>query len=226
MAAPPGLLSQQFVPEYAVSPPPGGLVDENPLVTAILGAAKVTGRTNSGLSLGAISAATREENATVKDSTGKIVAQTRTTIPTSDEINCAKCHGTTDTFGDILRKHDSMHGTNLASQAPVLCQSCHADPILHTTNQGGSTEYFSAAMHKSHSTRGAACYDCHPGDKTQCSRSIAHTAPGGNCETCHGDVGHMSVDQPVVQMNMGWCLNCHEKQPNAPQLMDCVICHQ
>ncbi len=47
-----------------------------------------------------------------------------------------------------------------------------------------------------------------------------------NCENCHGDVGHMTVDHPVVRMNMGWCLSCHEKQANAQQLMDCVTCHQ
>jgi hypothetical protein len=53
-----------------------------------------------------------------------------------------------------------------------------------------------------------------------------HINNGVNCETCHGDVGHMTVDKPVVRMNMGWCLDCHEKQPNASQLMDCVICHR
>ncbi len=51
-------------------PPAGGVVEENPLVTNILGAAKVTGRTSSGFSLGAISAATGEESATVRDSAG------------------------------------------------------------------------------------------------------------------------------------------------------------
>ena len=54
----------------------------------------------------------------------------------------------------------------------------------------------------------------------------AHVNNGVNCETCHGDVGHMTVAKPVVKMNMGWCLECHEKQPNASQLMDCVICHR
>lgn len=54
-----------------------------------------------------------------------------------------------------------------------------------------------------------------------------HVVTGGlNCERCHGDVGHMTVAQPVVNMNMGWCLSCHEQQPNAKQLMDCVVCHQ
>jgi hypothetical protein len=54
----------------------------------------------------------------------------------------------------------------------------------------------------------------------------AHINNGVNCETCHGDVGHMTVAKPVVKMNMGWCLDCHEKQPNASQLKDCVICHR
>ena len=53
-----------------------------------------------------------------------------------------------------------------------------------------------------------------------------HVAAGRNCEECHGDVGHMTVARPVVAMNMGWCLNCHEQQPNAVQLKDCVICHR
>ena len=55
----------------------------------------------------------------------------------------------------------------------------------------------------------------------------AHVVVGGlNCETCHGDVGNMGTAVQVVQMNMGWCLNCHDKQPNAAQLKDCIICHE
>jgi hypothetical protein len=54
-----------------------------------------------------------------------------------------------------------------------------------------------------------------------------HINVGGlACERCHGDVGHMTVARPVVRMNMGWCLSCHESQPNAAQLTDCVVCHQ
>jgi hypothetical protein len=47
-----------------------------------------------------------------------------------------------------------------------------------------------------------------------------------NCERCHGDVGQMAEARPVVRMNMGWCLGCHEQQPNARQLRDCIVCHQ
>ena len=54
-----------------------------------------------------------------------------------------------------------------------------------------------------------------------------HVAAGGlNCERCHGDVSQMALDQPVVRMNMGWCLECHAQQPNADQLKDCSVCHK
>jgi c(7)-type cytochrome triheme protein len=58
------------------------------------------------------------------------------------------------------------------------------------------------------------------------SHQVHVVAAGLNCERCHGDVGNMTVVRPVVTMNMGWCLSCHEQQPNAPQLKDCVVCHQ
>jgi hypothetical protein len=52
-----------------------------------------------------------------------------------------------------------------------------------------------------------------------------HVTAGLNCER-HGDVGHMAMAEPVVIMDMGWCLGCHMQQPNGEQLRDCVICHQ
>jgi hypothetical protein len=51
------------------------------------------------------------------------------------------------------------------------------------------------------------------------------TAGALNCERCHGDVGKMDVTHQVANMNMGWCLDCHQQQPNAKQLIDCVACH-
>jgi hypothetical protein len=54
-----------------------------------------------------------------------------------------------------------------------------------------------------------------------------HVAGGGiNCENCHGDVGQMTVYQQVNRINMGWCLDCHKKQPNAQALYSCETCHQ
>jgi hypothetical protein len=117
-----------------------------------------------------------------------VVAQTRATVPTSDEINCAKCHGQ-DAFEDALSKHDQMHGTALAANTPVLCASgtCHTTPALGQTGSG-TAGYLSAAIHGAHANRDAACLDCHPGALTKCNRSLAHTDESGTCATCHGSM--------------------------------------
>jgi hypothetical protein len=48
----------------------GGYIQTIPAAVSILGAAKLTGKTNSGLSVGVLEAATQEEDATIIDSTG------------------------------------------------------------------------------------------------------------------------------------------------------------
>ena len=56
----------------------------------------------------------------------------------------------------------------------------------------------------------------------------AHLGAGISCETCHGDVGNMTVARPVVKMDMGWCLDCHNKQSaeKVVRLADCLTCHK
>jgi hypothetical protein len=148
---------------------------------------------------------------TVKDGSGKTLATTRATVPTSDEINCAKCHGTTATaFDNILSKHDSEHSTNLSGSKPVLCASCHPSPALGINT--GPQMYLSKAIHGSHASRGASCYDCHPGASTKCSRSLAHTATDGNCTACHGDMAN--VASSITGGRVPWasepaCATCH-----------------
>ena len=148
---------------------------------------------------------------TVKDATGKIVATTKTTIPTSDEINCAKCHGA-NAFDDILTKHDLAHATHLMSSKPVLCASCHGSPALGATSPGSSGKYLSQAIHGFHATKGATCYDCHPGATTKCSRSARHTSANGNCTTCHGSMAN--VASTIAAGRIPWanepgCVSCH-----------------
>jgi hypothetical protein len=53
-----------------VSAPPGGSIEKNPLRTTILGAAKFSGRSSSGLSVGALTALTDQEEATLRDAGG------------------------------------------------------------------------------------------------------------------------------------------------------------
>ncbi|MDP1831935.1 MAG: cytochrome c3 family protein [Geothrix sp.] len=149
---------------------------------------------------------------TVKDASGRVLAKTTATVPTSDEINCAKCHGK-DALNEVLRQHDTAHGTRLFANRPVLCASCHGSPVLGTTGPGTSGMYLSQAIHGSHATRGAACYDCHPGATTRCSRSLAHTAADGNCMACHGDMANVA-NTIKSGTRIPWaqepkCVTCH-----------------
>jgi hypothetical protein len=147
----------------------------------------------------------------VKDGQGKTIAQTRATVPTSEEMNCARCHGA-QAFANILATHDEANGTNLLTATPVLCATCHGSPALGTSGPGTSGKYLSQAMHTFHATSGAACYDCHPGALTKCQRSLAHTTENGNCTTCHGDlatVGGSIPSQRTPWVNEPACATCH-----------------
>lgn len=55
-----------------------------------------------------------------------------------------------------------------------------------------------------------------------------HLGASLNCEACHGDIGRMDAAEPVVKMDMGWCLECHLKQPEdkLARLADCLVCHK
>jgi hypothetical protein len=54
-----------------------------------------------------------------------------------------------------------------------------------------------------------------------------HIANAVNCETCHGNVGQMTVTEPAYLLNMGFCLNCHRQQAPEKQakLTSCATCH-
>jgi len=54
----------------------------------------------------------------------------------------------------------------------------------------------------------------------------SHFAAGVTCGSCHGDVKNMTVAKSVVNMNMGFCLDCHAEQENKDALWDCATCHR
>ena len=152
---------------------------------------------------------------------GTTVAQTRTTIPTSDEINCGKCHGNppgTGVFQDVLARHDASEGTTLSAGTPVLCAGCHGSPALGLIGPGSSGKYLSQAIHGFHGDLSEVnpspdCYDCHPGAQTRCSRSTRHTAADGNCTACHGSLANVaSTIQNSGRIPWGVepkCVTCH-----------------
>jgi hypothetical protein len=167
-------------------------------------------------------------NIVVRDSSNTIIAQTQSMVPTSDEINCATCHaqgadgtihlpggGGTDVLANILAVHDALQGTALAASPPKLCAGCHGSPALGQMLPGSSGKFLTESVHGFHAAKGAACYDCHPGATTKCSRSLAHmgTTGDGNCTTCHGDMSQVansvSTGARVPWVSEPKCVTCH-----------------
>ncbi len=154
---------------------------------------------------------------TVRDGTsGAELAKTRTMAETSDEINCAKCHGKTVNdveIKSVLQEHDdAIKTTFVADGVPVLCAACHDSLALGRTGSTGAEESFSLAIHVFHYNQTIACYDCHPGATTQAHRSTAHSSADGNCTTCHGSL--VSLAASLVSGRAPWqkepkCVDCH-----------------
>ncbi len=159
---------------------------------------------------------------TVKDSTGKVAAETVNVAPVSTEMSCYLCH-VADTIPDsmavILQAHDGKQGTNLLSQAksgrPAMCSSCHADPAMGVTESKGSPLSLSAAVHTFHADKmtGAqvpenVCQACHPGPQTQCLRDVMAKA-GVTCIDCHGGMADVGAAARTSWVNLPRCESCH-----------------
>ena len=138
---------------------------------------------------------------------GTLLASTQTVAPVSTEMGCRNCHGgawrvdgragfTDETSRNILAAHDKNSNTDLLALAeagqPVLCQSCHPDPVLNAAGNPARLN-LPAALHGFHATYLAdrwadACANCHPNSPngaTLCLRGI-HDDIGFDCTNCHG----------------------------------------
>jgi cytochrome c553 len=55
-----------------------------------------------------------------------------------------------------------------------------------------------------------------------------HVRAGFKCQECHGPVEEMDVVYQYSSLKMGWCVTCHRKNldnPDVPATMDCLVCH-
>jgi hypothetical protein len=107
---------------------------------------------------------------------------------------------------NILKLHDAIQGTTLETSTPVFCAGCHYSKALDLTGSGPSGNQvgkptFSYAVHNWHGSQTSgglpifpadisSCYQCHPGQITQCQRGAMKTG-GMDCIDCHG--GMLSV---------------------------------
>ncbi|NCC24500.1 MAG: cytochrome C [Deltaproteobacteria bacterium] len=196
--------------------------------------------------------------------TGQTLATTRVVAPVSTEIGCHNCHGGTwrrsgvtgisaETASDVLVVHDRRHKTTLLAEAnqgrPVLCQSCHPDPLL---NAAGNPELLNlpAAIHGFHvhylSDRPGPepCHSCHPTGPTSftyCARGVHASQVGLTCTNCHGTLedhaltllkGEQAAGKPKAERLMRGIrprlvATVEEISPRTPwnDQPDCLTCH-
>jgi hypothetical protein len=148
---------------------------------------------------------------------GVETAHTLAVTPVSWEISCEICHNTPgiSTATDILRRHDTLHGTDLENNKPVTCGICHAQPELGLTGANG-VPTLSSAMHSAHSTRmgdlnlTTECYACHPGNRTQCLRDV-HFSKGLSCQECHGSMADVGNPLRRPWQDEPRCDSCHSR---------------
>jgi hypothetical protein len=167
---------------------------------------------------------------------GTEVSRLSVVVPASQEMNCGSCHLTgmsaasnptvqwsSDPNQDhqlrknILLVHDLNEGTTLFQSQPVLCASCHYSRPLDLGGLGpqNSLAYMSRAMHGFHSDKmgqvdlgSTACYNCHPGSKTQCLRGAMFQA-GMGCTDCHGNMIAVAKDSREPWLGEPKCQSCH-----------------
>jgi hypothetical protein len=154
---------------------------------------------------------------TVKDiPTNTVLDMTTIVVPVSSEMRCDTCHDEpfTNYRWNILSLHDEEEGTSLMDQRPVLCASCHADPVLGLPGQAGVPS-FSSAMHSKHAEEGVGgnCYACHPGPNTLCLRDVMSQAPNNLwCTDCHGSMAEVGNPLRTPWFTEPQCGNCHDSQ--------------
>lgn len=194
---------------------------------------------------------------------GAVLAQTKFVAPVGSEMGCRSCHGgpwrvggvsgiSAETARNILAVHDKRSGTKLLEQAdagkPVLCQSCHPDPLL---NAAGDPKRLNppAAIHGFHANyltgRGEeACSRCHPDSPTGLTRCLRdnHQKDKIGCSRCHGLLEDHTISLLKGELAAGkeranW-LMAHLKPRMAASLAavnarkpwlqepDCATCHK
>ncbi len=197
---------------------------------------------------------------------GNLLAQTKVVAPTATEMGCRSCHGgpwiveglagiSDETGQDVIATHDRMSGTDLVARAeagkPVLCQSCHPDPVLGS--KGDPENYpgllnLPAALHGLHANYLAgygeeACHMCHPNrpdGPTGCLRGVHKESLV--CTDCHGyledhalsllkrekEDGKPFADRLMANLTPRTVDSVDKINPRTPWMQepDCLTCHE
>ena len=126
---------------------------------------------------------------------------------------------------------ETLEATVVNNGKPILCDTCHTSNALAVWGINGTVGVsdMTVAMHKRHAnvsvpgsaqtlssiaTR-ASCYNCHPGEKTQCLRGAMGNAVNSTnkhameCQSCHGSMLTVANASREGWFDMPTCQSCH-----------------
>ena len=139
----------------------------------------------------------------------EVFAQTTIVAPVSSGFNCFGCHRGHDNRADVLFDHK----TNAELVAPVLCSSCHADPIIDEPGDPDRVP-LSISIHNNHKTETSDCYDCHPGPQPDYWRGVMATSGStevDECVDCHvGGLTALGTSGRIPWSDEPRCEDCHD----------------
>ena len=190
-----------------------------------------------------------------KNEAGEILATTKLSIPTSDQMGCRNCHGgyweqdgsgiAKSTAQNILAAHDRMNNTNHvenSKKGPIVCIECHDDPAQDAEGSNARPN-LSTAIHGVHAVfmvgrdSENSCLMCHPKNTLRGQ----HDEVGFECANCHGEMedhaisllkadeakGKESAKRLLKILKPRTMTNQHAINPRTPweNLPECLTCH-
>jgi c(7)-type cytochrome triheme protein len=120
-------------------------------------------------------------------------------------MECINCHTGVDV------------GPDAQLPSVKLCMMCHQ--AIATDKP--EIKKLAAYMERGEDISWQRVYDYPPSAHVKFNHA-PHIRAGVDCKTCHSDMTQQTVAVRMVDMNMGFCLNCH-KQKKAS--IDCTTCH-
>ncbi len=109
------------------------------------------------------------------------------------------------------------HGPDAGLPSVKLCMTCH----LAIATDRPEIRKVAAYLERGEEIPWQRVYGYYPSAHVRFNHA-PHIRAGVTCATCHGDMARQTVATRAVDLDMGYCLNCHRQKKAS---VDCTTCH-
>jgi hypothetical protein len=127
------------------------------------------------------------------------------TVHLANGLQCDSCHNGTDS------------GPQASLPGVKFCMSCHM--VIATDRP--EIKKIAAYQARGEEIPWARVYDYEASAHVRFNH-VPHIRAEVPCATCHGDMSKQTTAKRVVDMNMGYCINCHQQRKAS---IECITCH-